>query len=85
MCVGHHFYFDPGYPNLWDWPGKPSEYRTYENPKIRVPTEGHKLLAQDILKPRLVKSGESQYTVSSQYTYPELHFTKEKSFPHPLA
>lgn len=36
-------------------------------------TEGHRLLAQDILKPRLVKIGESQYTVSSPNTYPEPH------------
>lgn len=46
MYVGLHFYFKPGYPNLPDWPGKPSKYRAYQNPKIRVLTEGHSLWLQ---------------------------------------
>lgn len=73
------FTFGPGYPNLLHRPGKRFEDRTYENPEVRAPTEGHRLLSQDISMPSLVKSRESQDTVSSQYTCPKLHsLHKEK-------
>ena len=53
------FTFDPGYPNLLNGPGKHSEYRIYESPKVRAPTGWQRLLAQDILLLSSVGSGES--------------------------
>lgn len=60
MCLrASIFTFDPGYPNLLKGPGKHSEYRIYESPKVRAPTERQRLLAQDILLLSSVESGES--------------------------